>query len=261
MDWIETEGGPLRVESTGGGPGVPLLLVHGGGGDRSHWHRLVPLLSGRQVVSYDQRGYGESAPREGSGESLAALARDVVAVADALGLERPVLVGHSFGGVVVASAISARPERFGGAVFLDGSGDLRGLPRETVEAWRQEMVPEKFRGASRAWFEQALAGARPDTRVHVLATLGLTPRSSYVSAMEMQLAFDPGAAVRRFGGPRLLVTAKDMDGPMSLRTALPELPNRFVDESSHWLQLDQPEEVAAMLTAFLAEVDAGRPRR
>lgn len=261
MDWIETEGGPLRVESTGDGPGVPVLLVHGGGGDRSHWDRLIPLLSGRPVVSYDQRGYGESSPREGSGESLAGLARDVVSVADAFGLQRPVVVGHSLGGAVVASALSARPDRFGGAVFLDATGDIRGLPREALEAWRRDMVPEKFRASSRAWFEQALSGARPDTRVHVLATLGLTPRSSYVAGMEMLIGFDPGTAVRRFGGPRLLVTVRDMDGPMSLRAALPELPNRFVDESSHWLQLDQPEVVAELLSAFLAEVDAARAGR
>ena len=146
MDWIETEGGPLRVESTGDGPGVPLLLVHGGGGDRSHWDRLVPLLSGRQVVSYDQRGYGESSPREGSGESLAALARDVVSVADGLGLERPVLVGHSFGGAVVASALS-RPVRTGSAARCSSmppgtSADFPGRRwRPGARTWSAGEVP------------------------------------------------------------------------------------------------------------------------
>jgi pimeloyl-ACP methyl ester carboxylesterase len=261
MDWIETEGGPLRFESTGAGPGAPLLLVHGGGGDRSHWARLLPLLTGRQVVTYDQRGYGESPPRKATAESLAGLARDVVSVSDALGLQRPVVVGHSFGGAVLAAALGARPDRFGGAVFLDAAGDLRGLPPDAVTAWRQDMVPEKFRASSRAWFEQALVGARPDTRVHVLATLGLTPRETYVAGMEMLLGFDPAAAVRRFTGPRLLITVRGMDGPMSLRTVLPELPNRFLDEASHWVHLDQPEEVAELLAAFLAEVDGARPGR
>jgi pimeloyl-ACP methyl ester carboxylesterase len=261
MDWIETEGGPLRVESTGEGAGVPLLLVHGGGGDRSHWARLLPLLSGRQIVTYDQRGYGESPPRKNAKESLAGMAADLVSVADAWKLERPVLVGHSFGGSVVAAAIAARPDRFGGAVFLDAAGDIRGMPAEAVTAWRQDMVPERFRASSRAWFEHALSGARPDTRVHVLATLGLTPRESYIAGMEMVLGFDPASAVRKFPGPRLLVTVRGMDGPMSLRSALPELPNRFVDEASHWLHLDQPEEVAEILAAFLAEVDAGRGKR
>src|SRR5262249_19525104 len=175
MDWIETEGGPLRVESSGEGPGVPLLLVHGGGGDRSHWARLLPLLTGRRGVTYDQRGYGESPPRKNAGESLAAMARDTVAVADGLGLDRPVLVGHSFGGSVVAEAVGARPDRFAGAVFLDAAGDLRGLPPDALTAWRQDMVPGEFRASSRAWFEQSLSRARPDTRVHPPAPPGATP--------------------------------------------------------------------------------------
>ena len=260
MDWIETEGGPLRVEVTGEGPGVPLLLVHGGGGDRSHWARLLPLLESRRLVTYDQRGYGESPARKHGKDSLAAMGADAVAVADAHWLERPVLVGHSFGGSVVAAALAARPDRFGGAVFLDAAGDLRGLGHQAVEEWRQDMVPEKFRASSRAWFERALTGARPDTRVHVLATLGLTPRESYVAGMEMLLDFDPATAIRKFTGPRLLVTVRGMDGPMGLRAAVPDLPNQFVDESSHWLHLDQPEEVAEILGAFLAAVDRGRKR-
>jgi len=145
-------------------------------------------------------------------------------------------------------------------VFLDAAGDLRGLGHQAVEEWRQDMVPEKFRASSRAWFERALTGARPDTRVHVLATLGLTPRESYVAGMEMLLDFDPATAIRKFTGPRLLVTVRGMDGPMGLRAAVPDLPNQFVDESSHWLHLDQPEEVAEILGAFLAAVDRGRKR-
>jgi len=193
MDWIETEGGPLRVESTGEGAGVPLLLVHGGGGDRSHWARLLPLLTGRQVVTYDQRGYGESPRRKNGADSLTAMARDTVAVADALGLERPVLVGHSFGGSVVAEAVGARPDRFAGAVFLDAAGDLRGLPPDAVTAWRQDMVPEKFRASSRARFEQALG---------ILKTL---PESedSLEQAFEITLELRP--VLRQLGEGRQMI--------------------------------------------------------
>jgi pimeloyl-ACP methyl ester carboxylesterase len=42
---------------------------------------------------------------------------------------------------------------------------------------------------------------------------------------------------------------------MAMRSAVPELPNVFVEDTSHWPHLDQPSEVAAILRRFLADVD------
>lgn len=259
MDWIAGGAGRLRVETAGGGTGTPVLLVHGGGADRTHWHALAPLLAtDRTVVSFDQRGHGESdAPRDGR-RDLAAMAGDVLAVAVATRLQAPVLVGHSYGGSVVAETVARFPDRFSGAVFLDAPGSLRSIPAAELAEWRASMAPERFRGTSRAWFEQILHEARPETRQHVLSTLGLTSRETYVGSMESLLAFDP-TIVRTFGGPRLLVTVRGLDGPLSLRATLPELPNVFVEDTSHWLQLDQPTEVASIVRGFLAELDRGRP--
>ncbi len=258
MDWITGGAGRLRVETTGSGPGTPVLLVHGGGADRTHWHALAPLLAtDRTVASFDQRGYGESdAPVDGR-RDLPAMAGDVLAVASALRLDSPVLVGHSYGGAVVAETVARFPDRFSGAVFLDASGSLRAIPPADIAEWRASMATERFRGTSRAWFEKILQDARPETRQHVLSTLGLTSRETYVGSMESLLAYDP-AIVRRFGKPLLLVTVRGLDGPLAMRDAVPEQPNVFVDDSSHWLQLDEPAEVADIVRRFLAEVDRSR---
>jgi len=192
MDWVDGGAGRLRVEKTGAGAGTPVLLVHGGGADRSHWHALLPLLAtDRTVVAYDQCGYGESAPPRDGHRALAEMASDVVAVASGTGLGSPVVVGHSYGGAVAAEAVARFADRFSGAVFLDPAGDVRGLPEEELSAWRASMAPERFRASSRAWFERILDDARPETRQHVLATLGLTPRETYVGSMESMLRFDP----------------------------------------------------------------------
>src|SRR5262249_56038863 len=108
--------------------------------------------------------------------------------------------------------------------------------------------------ACRPWFEQTLHDARPETRQHVLATLGLTPRETYVAWMESILGYDP-TIVRRFPGPKLLVTVRTFDGPMSMRAAVPELPNVFIEDTSHWPHLDQPAEVARIVRRFLADAD------
>src|SRR5215831_14809307 len=110
MDWVDGSAGPLRVETTGTGAGTPVLLVHGGGADRSHWHALIPLLAtDRTVVSFDQRGYGESPSPTDGRRDLAAMAEDVLAIASATGLDRPILVGHSFGGAVTGEAVARFP--------------------------------------------------------------------------------------------------------------------------------------------------------
>jgi pimeloyl-ACP methyl ester carboxylesterase len=255
MDWIAGGAGRLRVEVEGGGAGTPVLLVHGGGGDRTHWHALVPLLAiDRPVVTFDQRGYGESPAAPDADRSLEAMAADALAVVAATGLRKPVVVGHSYGGAVVAETVARFPDRFAGAVFLDAPGDIRGLPPDAVTEWRASVAPERFRATSRAWFEQVLEEARPETRQHVLSTLGLTSRETYVGSMETMLRYDP-TVVRRFPGPKLLVTVRGLDGPMSMRTAVPELPNVFVEDASHWLHLDQPVEVAEIVRRFLSDVD------
>ena len=258
MDWIAGGAGRLRVETLGGGPGTPVLLVHGGGADRTHWHAVGPLLAtDRHVVTFDQRGYGESdAPADGR-RDLSAMAGDVLAVADSMQLDRPVLVGHSYGGAVVAATVASFPDRFSGALFLDAAGSLAGLAPADLADWRASVAPERFRGTARAWFEQILHDARPETRQHVLSTLGLTARDTYVGSMESLLPYDP-TVVRRFPGPKLLVTVRSFDGPLAMRAAVPELPNVFVEDTSHWPHLDQPAEIAGIVRRFLADVDRRR---
>src|SRR5262249_34963602 len=204
-----------------------VVLVHGGGGDRSHWHAVLPLLAtDRTVVSFDQRGHGESARPPDGNRDLSAMAADVLAVVSGTGLDRPIVVGHSYGGAVTGEAVARFPDRFSGVAFVDPPGDLRKLSEKEIAEWRETVAPERFRASSRAWFEHVLHDAKPETRQHVLATLGLTPRDTYVDSFESVLARDP-TVVRRFPGPKLLITVRTLDGPMAMRAAVPELPNVF----------------------------------
>src|SRR6185295_6741260 len=88
------DGVPIRYETSGSGsPAV--VFVHGWSCDRRYWDAQVRHFARKhQVVSVDLAGHGESG-RERSQWSIPAFAADVKAVADALHLERMVLVGHS----------------------------------------------------------------------------------------------------------------------------------------------------------------------
>jgi pimeloyl-ACP methyl ester carboxylesterase len=254
LSWVPGKAGRLRVEEAGSGR-TPVLLVHGNGGDRTHWAQTLPhLAKSRRTVSFDLRGMGESdGPQDGS-YALNELVGDIERVADALGIERFVLMGHSFGGTVVAAACREIPQRLAGALFLDAGGDLRAIPVEAQENWRKGFAPELFTETVRTWFTQLLTAALPATRVRVLGTLERTSREAYVGAMGEVFTFDPAGALACFSGPKALLSVRTLDGPLSLRHVVPELRCEFVDEASHWLQLDRPEVVNEALDHFLASV-------
>lgn len=82
------------------------------------WDRVAPLLAPHfRVVTYDQRGHGASAAA--SDYSLDAFRADLQAVLDGLALEQPLLVGHSFGGLLAVEHAAERPGRTG-VVAVDG---------------------------------------------------------------------------------------------------------------------------------------------
>jgi len=105
----------LRIHYEVAGDGIPLMLLAGAGGDGSIWRRAgyVDALSDRfQCVLIDPRGFGRSdMPPDLDGFRLAEYALDVLAVADALGLERFACHGHAAGGSVGLTLAATTPER------------------------------------------------------------------------------------------------------------------------------------------------------
>jgi pimeloyl-ACP methyl ester carboxylesterase len=100
----------LHYEATGAGS-IPVVLVHGYGMSSAVWEKLLPLFpSNYRLFAVDLRGFGRSDKPE-NGYSCAELADDMAAFMDALGLSQAVLVGHSFGGLVLQHFASHHPER------------------------------------------------------------------------------------------------------------------------------------------------------
>lgn len=97
-----------------------VLLVHGLGGQlRNFTHSLDAALRDRfRVVALDRPGAGQSERLPGSDHGLPAQARDVAGFIDALGLERPLVVGHSLGGAVALALGLDHPEKASGLVLV-----------------------------------------------------------------------------------------------------------------------------------------------
>jgi pimeloyl-ACP methyl ester carboxylesterase len=114
------EQGVLDGIAYGAWPGVEpaLLALHGVSATHLAFLPLVGRLPGRRVVAPDLRGRGRSTQVGPTG--IAPHGADAVALAAALGLRRPVLVGHSLGAFCAARAAASAAGAFAGLVLLDG---------------------------------------------------------------------------------------------------------------------------------------------
>jgi pimeloyl-ACP methyl ester carboxylesterase len=102
------------------GSGEPLVLVHGFGGWAFSFRKVVVPLSERyRVIAVDLLGFGLSDKPADADYSLAAEAQVLWSVLDSLGVRRAVLLGHSYGGGVVAAAALANPERARGVILAN----------------------------------------------------------------------------------------------------------------------------------------------
>ncbi len=159
--------GPLRLHYLrwpAQEPRGQALLLHALGWNARAWWKIAPLLAERGIgcLAPDLRGHGLS-DRPPEGYDYTTMAADVGALAGALGLESPLLVGHSWGAVLALELASGGKLAPCGAVFLDGAiGQLNTLPGANEDLFLQAMEPHNREGVAReAFLERLMDPARP----------------------------------------------------------------------------------------------------
>lgn len=132
--FIDVDG--VRIHYLDRGSGPPLLLIHGLSGHVRHFtHSLLDRLkSDYRVVILDRPGSGYSTRPPQASAAIGAQARTIARFAKALGLERPLVVGHSLGGAIALAMALNHPEQVGGLALI------------APATHPQENVPPVFRG-------------------------------------------------------------------------------------------------------------------
>jgi pimeloyl-ACP methyl ester carboxylesterase len=131
--YLHVAGGTLAYDDLPGtGTGAPVLLLPGMLSTRELFRHLRPLLNaaGHRVITMDLRGWGESSI-DWDDYSPASAATDALALLDHLGIDKAVLVGHSYCGASVVRIAADAPERVAGIVLLNAF--IENLPKTIVD--------------------------------------------------------------------------------------------------------------------------------
>ena len=154
---VHANGAAFHVARTGKGP--PLLLLHGW---PEFWLTWEPVMSRLAdcftLIAPDLRGFGDSdKPEAAFGPTDHA--SDMLALLDALGIEKAGIVGHDVGGAAMQPMARQAPERLAGLFFFDfvypGIGARMGAPDRLNEIWYQSFHQMEF--------APALVGASGET--------------------------------------------------------------------------------------------------
>ena len=237
------------------GSGDPcLLFVHGAACNRRFWEPQVQRFgSAQRVVAVDLRGHGESdAPIQRY--SMRLFADDLAWTCGELGIEKPVVIGHSLGGMIALDFASAYPDRVGAIVLIDSvllaGGDRAEVVRDLVERLRGSNPDLALRGYFASLFGRDDDPARNSW---ILDQAVLTqPHVTSSIWEESILSWDDEHALRGCQVPLLYIDAGTRNADLARAGELcPRLMLARTVGSGHFSPLVVPEQVNAMLERFL----------
>ncbi len=260
-EFTEVPGVSLAYDVAGSGE-PPIVFVHGWSCDRSYLAPQVAHFAPEHtVLAVDLRGHGQSGkPDPGPGRyDVDVLADDVLAVADAAGLHRPVLAGHSLGALVGLSA-AARPGALSALVMVDPAP----ITNERVKAYFRESADTVRADHDRSWRTEFAQGFfLPTDRVRrdeIIAEFPAGEPGIAAAILQAMGEFDGVGALSRATVPVLSIgSAHPPNSAADLRAACPAITIGQTVGSGHFNQLEVPDQVNAMIEKFLVINQLHRP--
>lgn len=289
---LDAGGVGLAVHEWGDQSNDPLFLVHGGFDFARTYDVFAPKLAaaGWRVVAWDQRGHGDS--EHAALYSWDGDLRDAMAVMDAVTQHPAPVIGHSKGGSLMIQLADAQPFRFSHLVNLDGIPYKRRIP-DVSEHERTRMAASEIVG----WLDHRRSTATSQRKPGTLDELAhrrgrMNPRlpfewlrhlvtvGAFESADGWRWKIDPSM---RFGGfgpwrPEWTITRlpglsmpflgilgreqEEMGWGTLPHHVYPWLPMggrcEVLDDVGHFVHIEQPDLVAAMVLEFLGDSQGAR---
>jgi pimeloyl-ACP methyl ester carboxylesterase len=254
----------LHYRDEGAG-GPPIVFLHGWCDDATIWDEVVPSFStSHRCLVPEMRGHGQSGMPLDHALFPEALSNDVVAICAAAGVERPVLVGHSYGGYLAAEVVRRFPG-FARAVVVEDQA----LALDALQAQLQPIESLIRSAETHLAFREQLKGSlipegtSPDVVARVMATglttpvdvaLGLWAALFEYSADELRergesliraLAAQPALVISRAEDPEYDTMVRRL-APNAELEAMP---------GSHWIHLEHLAAFVDRVRQFIATLD------
>jgi 3-oxoadipate enol-lactonase len=262
---LKTKDGRFGYEAAGDPDKTPLVFLHGIGGAARAWRGQIATFSDRyRALAWDMPGYGGSAalPRV----TIATLADALQYFLQAIGGPRPVLVGHSIGGMIVQQWLT-RHRRGAAAVVLAQTSPAFG---KAEGDWQQQFIEARLGPLDRGETMKSLApmlvkelvGDKPDSGGMEIARecMGSVPEASYRAMMLALLGFDQRKALADITVPTLVLSgSKDKNAPAPMMakkaTYIPSATYVELEGAGHLVNLERPKAFDAALDQFLKTIE------
>lgn len=266
MSRVTFDRGGVRLSGVDRGSGLPVVFQHGLGGDEGQVAEVFPDDSGFRRLTLECRGHGRS-PADPASCSIAAFADDVLAFADARGLDRFVVGGISMGAAIALAIAARHPGRVAGLVLARPAWLWDAAPanmRPYAEVAEHLRNPDAAR--ARSGFEASatamlLAREAPGNLDAMRKFLAVEDRAGLAALLSAIAADGPGvgeAEARGIAAPTLVIgNGRDLAHPMAyaetLAATIPgarlvEITPKATDAARY------VSELRAALFSFLAEI-------
>ena len=253
------QNGNVRLHWRQDGSGPPLLLLNSIGCDLTLWDGVMPFLTGLRVLRMDARGHGGSDVPPGD-YTLDQLAQDAVSVLDAAGVAKAVVCGLSLGGMTAMALALAAPDRVSALILACTSAQMdRDVWDARIAAVRSGGMAGIADTVMARFFCNSFRRDHSQAVEKVRATLLGINAEGYAgcgAAVRDMALIDRISAIR---APTLIIAAtKDVSTPFDghgseIRDRIPHVAVRMLP-TAHLAPVEQPEDFAAALGAFLSEV-------
>ena len=257
------------------GAGPPVLMLHGGGpgaSGLSNYARNIDALATRfRVLVPDLPGYGGSSKGVNSEDPFGDLAAAMLALLDALGIDRAHVVGNSLGGACALRMALEQPGRVDRLVLMGpgGIGISQAAPTEglkrllgyyagegpTLEKLRtficEDLVFDGSRVPEAVLRERFEASIDPE----VLASPPLRAPKDLEAFRRLDFLLDPRLPALEHRTLVLWGTADRVNpatGAMALQARMPACDAYLFSRTGHWVQWERADEFNAVVTAFLS---------
>ena len=277
MPFAKVEDARLYYESYG--KGRPLVLMHSAWASQEWWRWQVPDFAlTYRVISYDARGHGKSTPL-GDVFSVEGFTQDLEIFLQRLQIEETVLIGWSMGGIIAMQHCLDQPTGVKALVLIATSGHriprlklkiyshyfeaLLGLLMDFAQPRKYDRSAQQF-PRQNLWLEHQVKNmlspiAAQEVFDWVLTDIRDNPRENFFKIIKSLWNWEAADRLSQITVPTLIIAGEnDTLAPprfsRMLHDAIPNSKLLIIENTSHYLVLEQPQLVNAEIVKFLKEI-------